>query len=90
MKYALSPRDAAFGPRRLGPDRDRIAPLEVQIPLDPHAEGQPNRCHLAQRPGAELRIAQIGEAEQDVAVFVELGGKPGACAEGLKNFTTGM
>lgn len=75
--------DAPLGPHRLGPDRDREPPLEMQIPFDSHAKGQPDRRHLAQRPGAELRVAQIGESEEDISVLIELGGQPGALAEGV-------
>ena len=56
IQNPLRRADAAFRPRRLGPDRDREPPLEMQIPLDAHAKGQPDRRHLAQRPGAQFRV----------------------------------
>jgi hypothetical protein len=49
----------------------------------PHAEGQDNRTEFLERETAELWIAEIGEAEEGIAVRVELGRKPGIA--GSKN-----
>ena len=81
--------DAAGFPRSLRPDRDREIPGEEQIPLDPHAEGQPDPTQLFQAPRAEFGVADIGQAEHDVAALIQLGGEPDARAEGIEEFDDG-
>lgn len=75
--------------RRLGLDREQEISGEEQIPLDSHAEGQPDLAQRTQAPRAELGIADIGKAEHDVPLPVQFGGEPDACAERVEEFHDG-
>src|SRR5690606_28812552 len=52
----------------------------------PHAEGQLDRRHFLEREIAELGLADIGKAEERIAISVELGGEPDTFAERIEEF----
>lgn len=68
------------------PHRDREHSLEEEVTFDPEAERQADRHHFGEAKRAEFRLAEVGEAEQCVAIRVEFGGKPDAFAERVEEF----
>ena len=81
--------NAASHARRFSPDRDREHAGKKHVPLDPHAEGEPDRLQFTEAPAAEFRIADVGETEHDVAVLIQLGREPDARAKGIVEFHDG-
>lgn len=65
----------------MGIDRERECALEQNVALDAHAERKLQLLHLCEAESAKLGIAEIGEAEQCIAVLIELGREPGADAQ---------
>src|SRR5579884_2465542 len=81
VEDALGRPDASRLAGGLRPDRDREIAGEENVALDPHAEGQDNRSEFLDRETAQFRMAEIGEAEERVAIGVQLGRKPDAFAQ---------
>lgn len=75
--------------RSLRPDRDRKISGKEQIPLDSHAERQPDQAQFFQAPRAEFGAADIGKTEHDVTALIQFGGEPDACTEGVEEFHDG-
>ena len=88
----ISAFDNVAGPARcLGIDRDRQCGLKQDVALDPETERQARRGEFGKAAGAQLRTseAEIGKAEQRVAVRLHLGDEPGARADGIEEFHHG-
>src|SRR5579885_3574026 len=89
VENTLGRPDASRLAGGLCPDRDREIAGEENVALDPHAERQDDRGQFVEREAAQLRIAEIGEAEKRVAVRVQLGREPDAFAKRIEELDDG-
>ncbi|MBB4373500.1 hypothetical protein GGD63_006323 [Bradyrhizobium sp. cir1] len=63
-------------------------PSKEKIALDSHAERRTDGHHLCQTERPPFGFTQISQAEQCVAVGIELGRKPDSRTEWIENLTT--
>ena len=89
MQQAFRLADAAGSTGRIGPGRDRIKALEQDVALDAETHRQAGGDHFGEAEGAELGFAEIGQAEQGVAVLVKFGHEPDAFAERVEELHHG-
>ncbi len=86
IKYALSSAYAAGSPGRIRPYRNRYIRLKQYVALDAHSEREANGREFFEWKAAQFRIAEIGKAEQNVAVRIELDCEPDALTERIEEF----